>query len=87
MRLAVFFVPEVTGIAWSQAVQKNESEKSLPLPKSTILLGSSKIAPFSSINWDVLSQMSLNSVYLFFLFIDAVSSRGCIVLNVSIVSE
>ena len=48
MRLALFSVAQVTGIARNQAVNSKTMnvKKGLPLPESTILLGSRKTTAF-----------------------------------------
>ena len=56
----------MTGIAWNQAVQNNENGIKSFFPEKYYFVRVPKIAAFSSINADVLSQKSLNSVYLFF---------------------
>jgi len=79
MKLAVFFVPHCQKSGSQLQNEESEKRKS-SLTEKEYFFRVRKISAFSSINADVLSQMSLNSMSLFFfyLFID-VSSRGCMV--------
>jgi len=73
-------VPQVTGIARNQAVSSKtmKTKNVFHCGKVIFCCDPKKLQLFFSIKADVLSKMSLNSVY-FFLFIGSISSRGFMV--------